>query len=150
MDVLYREHERLFLSLRLQHPWLKWCCLLPCTNCQNHWVLCCLMWEGSYWLVTYGWPCAWSPVSPGNLLQSARHRHHWSNMSCSLYLFSSSLEWLRCRHIWQIVITSVKSWIHGWVPWTTLIYRLLDLAPMSSPVQAILGIARLLLTCFWL
>lgn len=42
MDVLYREHERLFLILRLQHPWLKWCRLLMCTNCQNHWVLCCL------------------------------------------------------------------------------------------------------------
>lgn len=54
----------------------------------------------------------------------ARHRQlltqHWANMSCSLYLFPSSLEWLRCCHIWQIIITSVKCfWIHGGVPWMT-------------------------------
>lgn len=58
-------------------------------------------------------------LSPGNL---QRHRqlltHRWANMSCSLYLFSSSLEWLLRCHVWQITITSVQCfWIHGWVPW---------------------------------
>lgn len=120
MDELYREHERLFLILRLQHPWLKWCLLL-CTNCQSHWVLCCLMWEGSYWLVTYEVGPVPCHLSPGNLPQPTAPQtaaHTPLGKHVLFLVFSSSLEWLLCCHIWQIALTSVKCfWIRGWVPW---------------------------------
>lgn len=150
MDVLYREHDHLFLILRLQHPWLKWCCLLLCTNCQSHWMLCCLMWEGSYWLVTYVWPCAWSPVtreSPAP--QTAAHTPLSKHV---LFLVSILFQpWvaapLPCmtnhHHQCSVLLDSWVSSLGG--PQTGL----LNLAPRSSPVKAILGIARLLLTYFW-
>lgn len=81
------------------------------------------MWEGSYWLVTNGWPCALSPVTRGSTTVCApQTAAHMPLSKHVLFLVSSSsLEWLRCCHRWQMVITSVKCfWIHGWVPWTTL------------------------------
>lgn len=122
MDVLYREHERrLFLYLRLQHPWLNgvvyFCApMVRATECcaadVRRKLLTCDLWLALCLVTCHQRIC--------HRLQ--RHRqlltHHWANMFYSFYLFSSSLEWLLCCHIWQMAITSVKCfWIHGWVPW---------------------------------
>lgn len=111
------------LILRLQHPWLKWCHLLLCTNCQNHWVLCYLMWEGSYWLVTCGWPCALSPVTRESTTVCAPQIAAHTQLSKHVLFLVSLLfqPWVAALLPYMtMVLTSIKCfWIHGWVPWTT-------------------------------
>lgn len=72
--------------------------------------------------MTDGWPCALSPVTrESNTVCAPQTAAHMPLSKHVLFLVSSSsLEWLRCCHRWQMVITSVKCfWTHGWVPWTT-------------------------------